>query len=99
MFPLTNVNISAHQEDYDDEGENTPEKAGLLHSDSYQPSHEKSRRRLNYCVPVLLFSNICLATLLFVAVHLLRKQDSLLTGPDPPYCKSAKHIISQWELI
>ncbi|CAK48457.1 hypothetical protein AnigIFM63604_006335 [Aspergillus niger] len=85
VFSLTNVNISAPQEEYDDEGENTTEKAGLLRSESYQPPFENPRRRLNYCASVLLFSNICLATLLFVAVHLLQKQYSLLTGPDPPY--------------
>ncbi|RDK42480.1 hypothetical protein M752DRAFT_266279 [Aspergillus phoenicis ATCC 13157] len=85
VFSLTNVNIFAPQEEYDDEGENTTEKAGLLRSESYQPPFENPRRRLNYCASVLLFSNICLATLLFVAVHLLQKQYSLLTGPDPPY--------------
>lgn len=94
VFSLTNVNISAPQEEYDDEGENTTEKAGLLRSESYQPPFENPRRRLNYCASVLLFSNICLATLLFVAVHLLQKQYSLLTGPDPPYCKSAKHKLA-----
>lgn len=94
------MNISTPQEECDDERENTTEKAGLLHLESYQPSFVKLRRRLNYCASVLVFSNIRLATLLLVAVHLLQKQDSLFTGPDPPYCKSsAKLMISLWELI
>lgn len=88
-----NDNISRSQkEETDDDEEQATEKAGLLHPEPYQLPREEYRQRFSYCVPVLVCVNICLVALLFGAIHLLRRQYSFHTGPDPPYCKSKKYM-------